>query len=394
MGIHAVCQCVPGTWRPESCDTGSKSVTGGKAGAVRPAGRLGSAADAAGLGGRAARCLAAGRGRRPRRLPCFLADDLAPMASGAGSSGQRARHVDAVAASAPGVKYRRRRSGTRRTRCRRRRGRDDFRQRIAVAGIRRPSAAGTIRHLPDAAAAPDFARMPWRDDRPALPAWQQGRTGIPIVDAGMRQLWHTGWMHNRVRMIAASFLVKHLLLPWQEGEAWFWDTLVDADLANNSAQLAVGRGLRRRRRALFPHLQPGAAGPEIRPRRRLCASLGAGAGRLDRRATCTPRGRRLPDAVPQAGVALGKTYPQPIVDLAAGRARGAGTPTSTFARAAEGRTRCSRTASAGCRRRRFTLPGANFDDAAGAALTTQQVLCVTQMIPFVHGVLNIGPGFN
>ena len=76
--------------------------------------------------------------------------------------------------------------------------------------------------------------MKWRHDKADLRAWQQGRTGIPIVDAGMRQLWQTGWMHNRVRMITASFLIKHLLLPWQQGEAWFWDTLVDADLATNA----------------------------------------------------------------------------------------------------------------------------------------------------------------
>jgi deoxyribodipyrimidine photo-lyase len=82
-----------------------------------------------------------------------------------------------------------------------------------------------------------FADFPWRrpdnyaDD---LTAWQQGRTGIPLVDAGMRELWQTGWMHNRVRMVVASFLTKNLLIPWQEGAKWFWDTLVDADLANNT----------------------------------------------------------------------------------------------------------------------------------------------------------------
>ena len=80
----------------------------------------------------------------------------------------------------------------------------------------------------------DFARFPWKSDRKGLRAWQRGKTGFPIVDAGMRQLWHTGWMHNRVRMIVGSFLVKDLLLPWNEGAAWFWDTLVDADLANNT----------------------------------------------------------------------------------------------------------------------------------------------------------------
>lgn len=78
-----------------------------------------------------------------------------------------------------------------------------------------------------------FERFDWRDDRDDLAAWQQGRTGIPLVDAGMRELWKTGWMHNRVRMVCASLLTKNLRLPWQWGERWFWDTLVDADLANN-----------------------------------------------------------------------------------------------------------------------------------------------------------------
>lgn len=92
---------------------------------------------------------------------------------------------------------------------------------------------------------PAFADFPWRMDKKLLAAWQRGRTGYPIVDAGMRELWHTGWMHNRVRMIAASFLVKHLLQPWQAGEGWFWDTLVDADLANNAAswQWVAGCGM-------------------------------------------------------------------------------------------------------------------------------------------------------
>ena len=81
---------------------------------------------------------------------------------------------------------------------------------------------------------PDFSAFPWRDDGAGLEAWQQGRTGYPVVDAGMRELWATGWMHNRVRMSVASFLVKDLLIPWQRGAEWFWNTLVDADLANNS----------------------------------------------------------------------------------------------------------------------------------------------------------------
>ena len=98
--------------------------------------------------------------------------------------------------------------------------------------------------LPEKAFWPEFENFPFREDQHALHAWQKGQTGYPIVDAGMRQLWRTGWMHNRVRMIVASFLIKHLLQSWQAGEAWFWDTLVDADLANNSVswQWVAGSG--------------------------------------------------------------------------------------------------------------------------------------------------------
>ena len=101
-------------------------------------------------------------------------------------------------------------------------------------------AQNIIREFPDYGsknARDTLDALPWRTGAAAdadLQAWQQGRTGYPIVDAGMRQLWATGWMHNRVRMIAASFLIKHLLIDWREGERWFWDTLVDADYASNA----------------------------------------------------------------------------------------------------------------------------------------------------------------
>ncbi|MET0269483.1 MAG: FAD-binding domain-containing protein, partial [Sphingomonas sp.] len=90
-----------------------------------------------------------------------------------------------------------------------------------------------------------FDAFPWRDDSKALKRWQRGLTGYPIVDAGMRQLWATGWMHNRVRMIAASFSIKHLLLDWRRGEAWYWDALIDADYGNNSVnwQWVAGTGI-------------------------------------------------------------------------------------------------------------------------------------------------------
>jgi deoxyribodipyrimidine photo-lyase len=94
-------------------------------------------------------------------------------------------------------------------------------------------------------AKPAFDAFPWREDAQDLAAWQQGRTGYPIVDAGMRQLWQTGWIHNRVRMIVASFLIKHLLIDWRQGEQWFWDTLVDADYAQNVVnwQWSAGSGV-------------------------------------------------------------------------------------------------------------------------------------------------------
>ena len=115
----------------------------------------------------------------------------------------------------------------------------------------RDYAQNVVLQFPDYAARSyreDFAHLPWRGGEAAqadLRAWQQGRTGYPIVDAGMRQLWATGWMHNRVRMIAASFLVKHLLIDWREGERWFWDTLVDADYGNNGVnwQWVAGSGV-------------------------------------------------------------------------------------------------------------------------------------------------------
>ncbi|MGE0199659.1 MAG: deoxyribodipyrimidine photo-lyase [Candidatus Melainabacteria bacterium] len=104
-----------------------------------------------------------------------------------------------------------------------------------------------LAHFPETPDQPlndKFARFPWKSNPVHLKAWQRGETGYPIVDAGMHQLWQTGWMHNRVRMVAASLLTKHLLIPWQEGARWFWDTLVDADLANNTMgwQWVAGSG--------------------------------------------------------------------------------------------------------------------------------------------------------
>jgi len=174
--------------------------------------------------------------------------------------------------------------------------------------------------LPSKPWRPAFARFPWRHDKAALAAWQRGATGYPIVDAGMRDLWQTGWMHNRVRMIVASFLTKHLLLPWQDGAAWFWDTLVDADLANNSAGWQWVAGCGADAAPYFRIFNPVAQGERFDPdgayvRRWVPELSGLGQSFIHAPWKAPPR------ALAEAGIRLGTTYPAPIVDHAAARAR-------------------------------------------------------------------------
>ncbi len=165
-----------------------------------------------------------------------------------------------------------------------------------------------------------FDAFSWRDDPAALAAWKKGRTGYPLVDAAMRELWLTGYMHNRARMVAASFLVKHLLIPWQVGERWFWDTLVDADLANNSGgwQWVAGCGADAAPyfRVFNPVLQGEKFDPEGAYVRRFVPELAGLEARFIHRPWEAPA-----EALDRAGVALGETYPRPIVDHAEGRAR-------------------------------------------------------------------------
>lgn len=173
---------------------------------------------------------------------------------------------------------------------------------------------------PDQPLRSKFADFPWKVDRARLRAWQQGTTGYPIVDAGMRQLWHTGWMHNRVRMIVASFLVKDLLIPWQQGAAWFWDTLVDADLANNSLgwQWTAGCGVDAA--PYFRIFNPTSQGSKFDPDgayvRRWVPELASLQTRWIHRPWEAPN-----DVLTAAGVQLGVTYPHPIVDHAEARTR-------------------------------------------------------------------------
>ena len=176
-------------------------------------------------------------------------------------------------------------------------------------------------HFPDTTETPlrpEFAAFPWSTDKHGWREWTRGRTGYPIVDAGMRQLWRTGWMHNRVRMIAGSFLVKDLLIPWQHGARWFWDTLVDADLANNTLgwQWVAGCGADAAPyfRVFNPVLQGRKFDPQGAYVRRWVPEL------ANLPAEWIHNPREAPEEVlAEAGVTLGEDYPPPIVDHAEAR---------------------------------------------------------------------------
>ncbi|MGB0992095.1 MAG: cryptochrome/photolyase family protein [Akkermansiaceae bacterium] len=175
-------------------------------------------------------------------------------------------------------------------------------------------------HSSDTALKEEYDHFPWKLDADLLRKWQRGDTGYPIVDAGMRQLWQTGWMHNRVRMIAASLLVKHLLQPWQEGAYWFWDTLVDADLPNNTMgwQWIAGSGADAS--PYFRIFNPIIQGKKFDPNgtyiRRWIPKL----SKLPNEAIHTPWELESLE-LEAAGVRLGNTYPEPIVPHQEGRSR-------------------------------------------------------------------------
>jgi deoxyribodipyrimidine photo-lyase len=174
--------------------------------------------------------------------------------------------------------------------------------------------------LPEAPFRTEFAAFPWRDDAASVAAWRTGRTGYPLVDAGMRQLWRTGWMHNRVRMVAASFLVKHLLAPWQRGAAWFWDTLVDADLASNSASWQWVAGSGADAAPYFRIFNPVAQGERFDPAGDYVRAHVPELARLPAAWIHRPFAAPAP-VLAAAGIRLGENYPRPIVDHAAARAR-------------------------------------------------------------------------
>ena len=173
-------------------------------------------------------------------------------------------------------------------------------------------------HTTDTPLKAAYAKFPWARDPVGLRAWQRGRTGFPVVDAGMRQLWATGWMHNRVRMIVASFLVKDLRITWLEGARWFWDTLVDADLAANTLGWQWAAGCGADAAPYFRVFNPTSQGRKFDP-----------AGAYVRR--WVPELARLPTAdiheptaadaadLARAGLTIGRGYPEPIVDHAEAR---------------------------------------------------------------------------
>ncbi|MDR4495631.1 MAG: deoxyribodipyrimidine photo-lyase [Nitrospirales bacterium] len=178
-------------------------------------------------------------------------------------------------------------------------------------------------HFPETAQEPLYAaykKFPWDDRSDFLAAWQNGLTGYPIVDAGMRELWQTGWMHNRVRMITASFLTKDLLLHWKAGADWFWDTLVDADLANNTLGWQWVAGCGADASPFFRIFNPITQGRKFDPDGRYVRKWVPELAGLPHKWIHQPW-EAPPLLLVEAQVRLGETYPYPIIDHAAARNR-------------------------------------------------------------------------
>jgi deoxyribodipyrimidine photo-lyase len=175
-------------------------------------------------------------------------------------------------------------------------------------------------HTTDNPLKESFESFPWDGDPDLLRAWQKGQTGYPLVDAGMRQLWHTGWMHNRVRMVAASFLVKHLLLPWQLGAAWFQDTLVDADTANNTFGWQWVAGCGADAAPFFRIFNPILQGRKFDKNGQYIRQWVPELSNLPDKLLHEPW-TASPEVLESSGVKLGVTYPLPVINHKVARQR-------------------------------------------------------------------------
>jgi deoxyribodipyrimidine photo-lyase len=162
--------------------------------------------------------------------------------------------------------------------------------------------------------------MEWDHDDQAFEAWTKGQTGYPFVDAGMRQLWATGWMHNRVRMVVASFLIKHLMIDWRDGEDWFWDCLLEADLASNAASWQWVAGTGADAAPYFRVFNPFGQGEKFDPNGDYVRQWVPELKDLPNKYIQQPW--TAPDKVLNAaGIELGRDYPKPIVDHKQARER-------------------------------------------------------------------------
>ena len=174
--------------------------------------------------------------------------------------------------------------------------------------------------LPNSNLQSKFDHFPWQDNSEHLKAWQRGQTGYPLVDAGMRELWQTGYMHNRVRMVVGSFLVKNLLIHWRQGAEWFWDCLVDADLASNSGSWQWVAGSGADAAPFFRIFNPVTQGEKYDPQgeytRRFVPELSNLPDKFIHKPFAAPK-----EILEKAGVSLGGTYPLPIVDIKTSRER-------------------------------------------------------------------------
>lgn len=163
-----------------------------------------------------------------------------------------------------------------------------------------------------------FDTFPWKNSPEALKKWQKGETGFPIVDAAMKQLWQTGWMHNRLRMVVASFLIKDLMIDWRQGAEWFWDTLLDADVGNNTMGWQWVAGCGPDAAPFFRIFNPILQGEKFDPEGAFVKSY------LPELKNLPPKWIHKPWETPEselkaAGITLGSTYPKPIVDHAQAR---------------------------------------------------------------------------